>query len=101
MLPPVVLRLSAARRTDINVAQRMRILSSPAPPNFHAGSRLTRNDAAIRGYDAAGKVIETHEHKGFESAPRFPWSATALDVARHVLYVFLPKTHRAAVFADA
>jgi len=48
---------------------------------------------------------ETHEHKGdfkgFESAPRFPSSATALDVAQHVFYVFLPKTHRAAVFADA
>ena len=25
---------------------------------------------------------------------------TALDVARHMLYIFLPKTHRAAVFAD-
>jgi hypothetical protein len=46
-------------------------------------------------------VIETHEQKGFESAPRFPSSATVLDVVRHVLYVFLPKTHRAAVFADA
>ena len=61
--------------------------------------------AVIRVYDATGNVIETHDHKGdfkgFESAPLFPSSATALDVARHVLYVFLPKTHRAAVFADA
>jgi hypothetical protein len=52
-------------------------------------------------YDDASNVIETQEHRGFESAPRFPSSATALDVARHVLYVFLPKTHRVAVFADA
>jgi len=38
----------------------------------------------IRVYDAAGKLIETHEHKGdfktFESAPQFRLSAhTASD----------------------
>jgi hypothetical protein len=67
----------------------------------YAMHRSRSHRAVIRVYDAAGNVIETHEHKGFESALRFPSSATALDVARHVLYVFLPKTHRAAVFADA
>jgi hypothetical protein len=28
----------------------------------------TSNDAAIRVYDAAGNVIETHEHKGESKA---------------------------------
>ena len=35
------------------------------------------HEAVIRVYDAAGNVIETHEHKGdfktFESAPQFPF----------------------------
>ena len=35
------------------------------------------HDVVIRVYDAAGNVIETHEHKGdfktFESAPQFPF----------------------------
>jgi hypothetical protein len=44
-------------------AQRMRILSSRVLPNFHVGSRLIRMKAAIRVYNAAGDVIDTHEHK--------------------------------------
>jgi hypothetical protein len=41
------------------------------------GDRCRSHDAVIRVYDAAGKLIETHEHKGdfktSESAPQFPF----------------------------
>jgi len=33
-------------------------------PDFYVGFRLTLHDAVIRVYDAAGIMIETHEHKG-------------------------------------
>jgi hypothetical protein len=50
----------------------------------YAKFRSRSHDAAIRVYDEAGNVIETHEHKGdfksFESASQFPSSAhTASD----------------------
>jgi hypothetical protein len=47
-------------------------------------------------------VIDVRAMRRIESVPTEPGAhTTALDVARHVLYVFLPKTHRAVVFADA
>ena len=33
-------------------------------PNYHLGPHLTAHNAVIRVYDAAGNVIETHEHEG-------------------------------------
>jgi hypothetical protein len=36
----------------------------------YAKFRSRSHDAAIRVYDAAGNVIETHEHKGSAEQPR-------------------------------
>jgi len=44
--------------------ETVHFLSRRAGPNFHVGSRLAAHNAVIRVYDAAGNVIETHEHKG-------------------------------------
>ena len=48
----------------LNHTETGHFLSSRAAPNFHIGPRLAVHDAVIRVYDAAGNVIETHEHKG-------------------------------------
>jgi DNA-binding beta-propeller fold protein YncE len=59
-----------------------------------------------RGYVAVGNpgvidVIDVSAMRRLESVPTEPGAhTTALDTRRHRLYVFLPKTHRAAVFAD-
>jgi DNA-binding beta-propeller fold protein YncE len=46
-------------------------------------------------------VIDVGAMRRLETVPSEPGAhTTALDVRRHRLYVFLPKTHRAAVFAD-
>jgi DNA-binding beta-propeller fold protein YncE len=64
-------------------------------------------DAALgRCYVAVGEpgvidVIDVHGMRRVESVPTEPGAhTTALDALRHRLYVFLPRTHRAAVFAD-
>ena len=46
-------------------------------------SRL--HDAVIRVYDAAGTVIEMHEHKGDSVDRAFPWRVHAAKQARFVL----------------
>jgi hypothetical protein len=44
-------------------------------------------------------VIDIREFRRIESVPTESGAhTTALDTRRHLLYVFLPKTHRAAVF---
>jgi len=46
-------------------------------------------------------VIDVRTLRRLESVPTEPGAhTTALDTRRHRLYVFLPKTHRAAVFTD-
>ena len=63
--------------------------------------------ALARCYVAVGDpgvidVIDVRAMRRIESTPTEPGAhTTALDPVRHLLYVFLPKTHRAAVFADA
>jgi DNA-binding beta-propeller fold protein YncE len=53
------------------------------------------------GQPGAIDVIEVRAMRRLESVPTEPGAhTTALDVRRHRLYVFLPKTHRAAVFTD-
>jgi hypothetical protein len=43
----------------------MQSFSSFAPPNALTAPNFSRShDAVIRVYDAAGNVIETHEHTG-------------------------------------
>jgi DNA-binding beta-propeller fold protein YncE len=47
-------------------------------------------------------VIDVRTMRRLESVRTEPGAhTTALDAVRHLLYVFLPRTHRAAVFADA
>jgi len=47
-------------------------------------------------------LIDVRAMSRIESTPTGAGAhRTALDPARHLLYVFLPKTHRAAIFADA
>lgn len=46
-------------------------------------------------------VIDVHAMRRLETVPTEPGAhTTALDRRRHRLYVFLPETHRAAVFVD-
>jgi DNA-binding beta-propeller fold protein YncE len=46
-------------------------------------------------------IIDVPAMRRLESVPTEPGAhTTALDAGRHRLYVFLPKTHRAAVFTD-
>jgi len=46
-------------------------------------------------------VIDVRAMRRIESTPTEPGAhTTALDPVRHLLYVFLPKTHRAAIFVD-
>jgi DNA-binding beta-propeller fold protein YncE len=46
-------------------------------------------------------VIDVRAMRRIETVPTEPGAhTTALDGRRHWLYVFLPETHRAAVFAD-
>jgi len=60
--------------------------------------------AQARCYVAIGDpgvidVVDIRELRRIESVPTEPGAhTTALDTRRHLLYVFLPKTHRAAVF---
>jgi len=62
------------------------------------------DSAQARCYVAIGDpgvidVIDIREFRRIESVPTEPGAhTTALDTRRHLLYVFLPKTHRAAVF---
>jgi hypothetical protein len=62
------------------------------------------DSAQARCYVAIGDpgvidVIDIRELRRIESVPTEPGAhTTALDLRRHLLYVFLPKTHRAAVF---
>jgi hypothetical protein len=65
------------------VATTQRPMGAVAVGTFHALFSQS-HDAVIRVYDAAGNLIETHEHAGdfksFESPPQFPSSAhTASD----------------------
>jgi hypothetical protein len=49
----------------------------------------------------ASCVIDVRAMRRLETVPTEPGAhTTALDGRRHWLYVFLPETHRAAVFAD-
>jgi len=64
-------------------------------------------DAALaRCYVAVGDpgvidVIDVRALRRLETGPTEPGAhTTALDARRHRLYVFLPRTHRAAVFTD-
>jgi len=63
--------------------------------------------ALARCYVAVGDpgvidVIDVRAMRRLESVATEPGAhTTALDADRHLLYVFLPETHRAAVFADA
>ena len=46
-------------------------------------------------------VIDVDQMKRVETVPTEAGAhTTALDVHRHRLYVFLPESHRAAVFVD-
>jgi len=65
------------------------------------------DQALARCYVAVGDpgvidVIDVRAMRRLESVRTEPGAhTTALDAVRHLLYVFLPRTHRAAVFADA
>jgi len=69
-------------------------VSSSIPP-------LARRYVAV-GDPGVVAVIDVRAMRRIESMPTGAGAhTTALDPARHLLYVFLPKTHRAAIFADA
>ena len=75
-------------------------LSGP-PDVIFLDSALARCYVAV-GDPGVIDVIDVRAMRRIESMPTEPGAhTTALDPARHLLYVFLPKTHRAAVFADA
>jgi hypothetical protein len=63
--------------------------------------------ARARCYVAIGEpgivdVVDVRAMQRLESVPTEAGAhTTALDALRRRLYVFLPKTHRAAVFSDA
>ena len=74
-------------------------LSGP-PDVIFLDSALARCYVAV-GDPGVIDVIDVRAMRRIESVPTERGAhTTALDPARHLLYVFLPKTHRAAVFAD-
>ena len=76
-------------------------VSLPGPPDV-----IFVDPERARCYVAMGKpgvidVIDVGEMRRLEPAPTEEGAhTTPLDVGRHRLYAFLPKTHRAAVFTD-
>ena len=74
-----------------------RVVLSGAPNVIFLDPGLARCCVAVG--DAG--VIDVRALRRLESVATEPGAhTTALDARRHRLYVFLPKTHRAAVFAD-
>ena len=75
-------------------------LSGP-PDVIFLDSALARCYVAV-GDPGVIDVIDVRAMRRIESMPTEPGAhTTALDPARQLLYAFLPKTHRAAVFTDA
>lgn len=73
---------------------------SGAPDVIFIDSMLSRCYVAM-GDPGVIDVIDVREMRRVESVPTEPGAhTTALDAGRHRLYVFLPKTHRVAVFDD-
>jgi DNA-binding beta-propeller fold protein YncE len=73
---------------------------SGAPDVIVLDPTLARCYVAV-GDPGAIDVIDIRALRRLESVPTEPGAhTTALDSRRHRLYVFLPRTHRAAVFAD-
>ena len=73
---------------------------SGCPDVIFVDSTLARCYVAV-GDPGVIDVIDVQTLHRLESVPTEPGAhTTALDVRRHRLYVFLPKTHRAAVFDD-
>src|SRR5262245_8161947 len=77
-----------------------RVVLSGAPDVIFLDPGLARCYVAV-GEPGVIDVIDVRAMRRLESvATETGAHTTALDARRHRLYVFLPKTHRAAVFAD-